>query len=153
MEIDSQLLKKAINYLSYRSRSEKEIRDYLEKKSTSIEEIEAVISKLNQMGLIDDDDFIDQMISSYAKKHWGSKKIYFNLLNKGIDKSSAQDKLKQIPRELWQDYAIAFCQKKRSKWTTLEGYKKSQKLYQILYSRGYESNVIKPTIDAILHQE
>ncbi|MBN1920354.1 MAG: RecX family transcriptional regulator [Anaerolineae bacterium] len=48
---------KALNYLSYRPRSEAEVRRYLEEREFSFQSIDEVIERLCQVGLIDDNAF------------------------------------------------------------------------------------------------
>jgi len=48
---------KALNYLSYRPRSEAEVRRYLEEREFSPQTVDEVIERLCQVGLIDDDAF------------------------------------------------------------------------------------------------
>lgn len=147
------LLNKVLNYLSFRSRSKSEIVQYLEKKKASQSEIKEVVERLEELDLINDKGFASELIRSQIRKGNGPKKIYFNLLSKGVEKDVIQERLQIIEEEEWVSSATEILIKKKFKWENLEGFKQKQKIYSILQYRGHNSQTIKAVIDALPDQE
>ncbi|MFC1653550.1 regulatory protein RecX [Patescibacteria group bacterium] len=152
-DVNEKLFNKVLNYLSYRSRTKKELVDYLSKKKATDEESENIITRLDELGFIDDGDFVDQFISSRMKKGKGPKKIYFDLLNKGVEKDTINKKLSKIDDNQWLESALSVIKKKERLWGKLSHFKQKQKIYQLLYSWGYTNPTNKAVIDALAHQE
>lgn len=80
---------KAFNLLSYRDHSKKELEDKL-KREYSEESAKAVADKMEDLGLIDDENFARR----YAKellysKHYSARKAEYELTLKGIDRETA----------------------------------------------------------------
>jgi len=81
------LLEKVYHFLSFRPRSEKEIRDYLEKQHASDLTIRKVIDKLRKQKLVDDEAFADWWLEqrgSFRPK--GKIALKAELKWKGIDR-------------------------------------------------------------------
>jgi regulatory protein len=150
---ENTLFEKVLNYLSYRARSKQEIITYLNGKHATATEIKEIVAKLNDLNLIDDQKFAFELIHAKVSKGDGPQKIYSNLLNKGIDKEIIKSEINKISDEEWTQAATKKIHNKQRLWDKYQGYKKKQKIYQLLASWGYRSNTIKAVIDAILHQE
>lgn len=148
-----QLVGKVIHFLSFRARSKTEIGQYLAKHTKDQALIQEVVSRVEDLGLVDDQDFSRQLIKSKINKNWGSQKIYFDLLNKGISKADINQALDKITEQDWIDAATRFIQKKYSSWGKLPKKLQSKKIYSILYSRGFKSQTISAAIDAKLSKE
>jgi len=77
----------ALNFLSYRQRSEKEVRDKLKGKKISESNIENVINKLKELKYINDEQFAKMFLESKLfNKPQGKRLIQMKLAGKGIDK-------------------------------------------------------------------
>src|SRR3989344_6757140 len=91
----------SLRFLSYRPRSEKEIIDYLKKKSSSVKTsegqeklIESIIKKLKEYKFIDDVEFAKFWIEQRTKfKHKPIRVIEYELKQKGINKEIIDDVL------------------------------------------------------------
>lgn len=113
----------ALNYLSYRMRSEKEVRQYLRKKEVLDETIEEIIAKLHKEKLLNDLEFAKMFVSDRIKySHKGPRFIQKELLEKGV----LEDK---IERALEQ-YDEATQLKKLNKWLDKQLKKKSKYSYR-----------------------
>lgn len=75
---------KAIQYISYRKRSKKEVEKYLrDKQEIDAEDSRTIIKKLEQQNYINDKDFIGSYIrDAFITSVKGPRKIRFELLNK-----------------------------------------------------------------------
>ncbi|GAF22532.1 regulatory protein RecX [Bacillus sp. JCM 19047] len=75
----------AIHYLSFRMRSEKEIKEYLVKKEREESHIAQAIQRLNAEGLIDDLAFAHAFVRSKVNQSFiGPTKLKQQLLEKGV---------------------------------------------------------------------
>ena len=80
---------KALDLLSRREHSSKEIREKLILRFDDIVIINSVITKLEENNLINDTRFAEAYVSSRKRKGFGPKKITFELLSKGVSESVA----------------------------------------------------------------
>ena len=82
---------KALDLLSRREHSKKEISDKLLIRFDDKEIIDSVIDKLNSNNLINDYRFAELYVMSRKRKGFGPKKIAFELLGKGINESVSKE--------------------------------------------------------------
>ncbi len=80
---------KALDLLSRREHSSKEIRDKLLLRFDDKIVINSVITKLKENNLINNTRFAEAYVSSRKRKGFGPKKICFELLSKGVSESVA----------------------------------------------------------------
>ena len=78
---------KALDIISRREHSQKEVKLKLQKKFKNSEEIDEVIKKLVANNIINDTRFTEHYINSRKRRGFGSKKISYELLSKGINES------------------------------------------------------------------
>ena len=86
-EESSLIYNKALDILSRREHSAKELIFKLEKKFDSTEEIFLTVSKLKKNNLLNDFRYAEAYVVARKRKGFGPKKIKFELLSKGIDES------------------------------------------------------------------
>ncbi len=87
---------KTRNYLSYRPRSKKEIRDYLQLKGFNKEVIDEVVSDFEQAGLLDDLVFAEMWVKDRSMRNpKGNFIIRQELKNKGISDLDIEKALKE----------------------------------------------------------
>ncbi len=84
---------RALKYLSLRSRSVKEVSDYLLKKGYSLEDANNAIQKLLELKFLNDDNFARSFTEQKQKKGKSRMAIEFELKLKGINKEISQDVL------------------------------------------------------------
>ncbi len=154
-EQGTKLLDLATNFLSFRPRSEKEVRDYLVKKISVRENIkfsqarqsplmEQVVAKLKKYKYLNDLDFAKWfMASRTSSRPKGLALIKLELKRKGIvqeiiDKISASS-----PNE--QNLARRAVEKKVKRWQNLPVMEFKKKFYQYLASRGFDFDTIRET--------
>lgn len=117
-------LDKALNYLSFRPRTEKEIRDYL-----GLDCTEEIIAKLKKLNFINDVDFAQWYTESRSRSRPRSKKLLqLELKRKGIvsDLSNLSDvelatvALSKKKNLKSRDQAIRFLASRGFSWGTIE---------------------------------
>lgn len=150
------LLKKVLNYISYRARSEKEIVYYLKKKLKKNQPeslIEEVVSKLKEFNLLNDTEFAIQWIRSRLTRGKGSMLIKAELFRKGITKDTIEDQLSQIDSSEWKASAATILRKKLTTWKDYPIRIRKEKAFRLLFSRGFPLNIVKTVIDANIDSE
>lgn len=142
---------KALNFISYRIRSKKEVYDKLRKDNVSKEHIDKIISKLEEDGYIDDYRFTKAFFESKTEiNKWSNRKIEYELINKGIDKNII-DKFSFNFKELEFKNAKDLVEKKLPQWENkFEGFKLKNKIYTFLSSRGFDYSIIERVIGELL---
>lgn len=85
---------RALNYLSYRPRSEAEVRRNLRKKDVEDRAIDVVIGRLTQAGLLDDREFARYWVNNRARFNpRGLRGLRFELRRKGVSSQIVDDAL------------------------------------------------------------
>lgn len=142
------ILDKVYRFLSYRPRSEKEIKDYLKKKNVGLKVEEAVLVRLKKLKLVDDQEFARWWIDSRSKgKPKGKIVLQRELWQKGIEREIAQKLLgKQDELTLAQKAAA----KKLKSFKNLPRREFYQKMGAYLVRRGFEWETAKSVIDTLV---
>lgn len=146
---------KVLNYLSYRPRTESEIRRYLADFELSSAAIERIVSRLTELGLIDDAKFIELWVESrVATNPMGWRRLAAELLQKGIDKSLVTVKLSELAKKYdEQQLAINLAMKQMRRYQKLEEQKRIRKLAEYLQRRGFAFDVIRTAVQTALEGE
>ncbi|WP_163971026.1 recombination regulator RecX [Oceanobacillus halotolerans] len=134
----------AINYLSYRMRTKKELYDYLVKKEVDDEHIPKIMDRLEQEHLLDDRQFAEAFVQTRIQtSSKGPLLIKKELIEKGVAASIADNAI--------QSYSYETQLAKAEKWVTkkLNHRKKDsfqnqiQKLQTTLMQKGFSQDVMK----------
>ena len=142
----------ALRFLSYRPRTEQEVRDKLREKEFGDAEIAKTLQELAASGLIDDGGFARMYIrNALAVRPSGRILLIRKLLALGvtrpiIDEAIAETMSEDVQRETALKTAEQFLRKARSHETSRDPRKLRQKLASLLLRRGYPWN----TVDAVL---
>lgn len=129
----------ALSLLARREYSSGEIRQKLRGRVNS-EMAEAVIAKLKAENSLSDERFVEMMVRHYAEGGYGPKRIALELLKRGIDKSVAQDALRQLDTDWVQKASEVLERKYRSYETKLQP-NEQQKVFAFLVRRGFAESV------------
>ncbi len=146
----------AVNFLSYRPRSEKEVNDKLLQKNAPLEIIEKIISKLKQQRFLNDEQFARDWVRSRTTYRLKSKWIIkMELQKKGIDPEIIEKTLSQKGDEEFSDnqQVKKLIEKRLSRYKGLPRDKLYQKLGGFLARRGFGWDIIRKSIDDILKSE
>lgn len=162
------LYNKALRFLSFRPRSEKEVRDNLAKKSRKSKKkteevdntaIDQVISKLKEQNFVNDEEFTRWWIEQRTKfKSKGMRLIKMELKQKGIADEIIQFQISnsnppaggQIANE--KDRAKIVLKKALRKYHGLSKHELYQKLGSYLARRGFDFDTIKDAVDDVLKE-
>jgi regulatory protein len=153
------LMRAAYRFISYRSRSEKELRDFLEKKLKTWNvagqaSVEKTIERLRDLGYVDDKKFalwwIEQrsafrpkgarVLKFELQKKGVSREVIETCLLAGVDDQSSFDELASAKKAIHKKIVI---------WGQLPIIEQKKKMYTFLAQRGFSSEVITRIIDEI----
>lgn len=138
-----------LRFLSYRPRSEKEVRDKLKEKKADSKIIENIVNKLKEYNFINDSEFAKRWIESRLKfKPRSLRLIKIELKQKGIDKKLIDD----LKLEAESDFESAkkLVAKKIRRLKDLSKQEIYEKLGRFLSSKGFNWDTIKKAIDDVL---
>lgn len=156
MELFEKYHNYSLKYLSYRPRSEKELRDSLIRKKAPQDIIEKIISSLKELRFINDDEFARWWVEQRSTYKPRSKYVIgLELRQKGISKDLIAKYLTEEKETAVDDLeqAIKFAQKKMRLYKNLEKQELYQKLGGALARKGFSWDVIKRAIDLTFSQE
>ena len=149
MEDFEKFYNKALEFLSYRQRSEKEVRDKLKTKNVEPEIIDKIIAKLKEKKFINDQEFARMFSESRLRfKPRSMRLIKLELKQKGIDSETVDDL--QLTNDNDLESAKKLVEKRIERLKTLPKQEIYQKLGRYLASKGFNWDTIKKAIDEIL---
>ena len=141
---------RALNFLSYRSRSENEIRQNLQKHKIEEEIIPEVLSRLREDRLVNDRDFANQWVENRNKFHpRGKHALRTELIKKGISNLIIEEILQDINEE---ELALKFARGKISRLIALEKQEYQKKMYGYLSRRGFDYSLSREVTDQIWNE-
>ena len=154
MDYFEKFLNKALRFLSFRPRSEKEIRDNLHKKKTPLEIIERIVKSLKDNKFLNDEEFAKWFIDQRLRFRPKSLRIIkLELKSKGIGKETIEqtfDNLQLTFDSLDLDSAKKLVERKIDKYKGMPKQIVYQKLGAFLARRGFDWETIKKSIDDAL---
>lgn len=141
------LLQRVYKLLSIRPRSEKEIRDYLERKKA--QKPDEIIEKLKEQDLVNDERFAREWVEARKKKK-GKIAIKLELSQKGISKEIIEEVLSLVINE--EPVAKDILEKKIRHWKNLSNLEFRRKAIDFLMRRGFEYEVAKQVVENFLQK-
>jgi len=139
---------KALNYLSYRTRSKKEIKNYLYKKNFKEEIIYNIINDFENSGLIDDKTFAEMWVKDRSKRNpKGNLILRKELVEKGISEEIINSVLKNINEK---ENAKRAASKAIKKYHTKNNFE--EKILSYLSRRGFSYYLSKEVTCEIIEE-
>ncbi|HET8840307.1 MAG TPA: RecX family transcriptional regulator [Ktedonobacteraceae bacterium] len=146
-ETRQQAVERAINYLSFRPRSQEEVRRYLRKKETPPEIIDAVLARLNQLDYLDDKAFASFWVENREQFNpRGSRALRNELRLKGVDREIVEE---TVSDEQDAELALRAARKKAQLLARSPGVdyaKFRSRLGGFLQRRGFSYEVVSRTV-------
>lgn len=146
---------KVLNFLSFRPRSEKEVKDYLFKKKVDEEEAGAVIKELKEKGYLNDEEFARWWIEQRQTFRPKARRVLvIELRQKGIAQDLIVKSLNDyINKDTEFEMALKLAKKKAGTLEKLPPDEFRQKLGNYLVRRGFEWEIVKHAIDLVIKKE
>lgn len=146
MKFYDKLLRYSLNALGRRALTESEMREKLLKRAKKLkggeEEIPKVLSRLDELELIDDEQYVRNFIRTHCSLNPSGKiAIYRKLRFKGIDKDMFDDVWEEVlPDEgkLLDEACENFVRKKGA----IDSQKQKERLMRYLAARGFRGDMI-----------
>jgi regulatory protein len=140
----------ALRFLSFRRRTEKEIKDKLRKKGFDDKSIGRTIDKLKEYDLINDTEFAAAWVMErLAYKPRGKRLLAQELWKKGIRK----DIIDQVTEELCRDEeksATELLEKIKGRYKNLEPKVARRRMYGLLLRRGFSYEAAKSVLAPLI---
>lgn len=143
-------LQQAMLFLSYRARSESEIRKNLQKHEISEAVIEQTLEKLRNEGFANDGQFARAWVENRSAFRPRSRRMLaLELRQKGLDDESMRTALQSVD-----DEALAYeaAQKRAARYKNLEWKDFRKKLSNFLARRGFSYSVTAPVVARIWNE-
>ena len=139
------MLDRAYNYLSYRPRSSKEVKDYLAKKGCDQPTISKIIAALQDQKLLDDKNFAEIWVSERRQFQLKSRRqLEYELRQKGIEKDVIDASLSEISND--DTSTIKELVERKS---LINKYGSREKLIKYLGSKGFSYNDIRAALEQL----
>lgn len=133
----------ALRYLGYRARSQREMRDYLVRKSYEPEVVDHIITRLTDYGFLNDAAFADSWIASrLALRPRSRRMLEQELLQKGLDRETIATALAALGHEGQEQMLTELIERKRRQLR----YQDVDKLMQYLARQGFGYDQIKKAL-------
>ncbi len=148
-DVDAQEVanQRALNFISYRPRSEAEVRKNLKKHDTPEEVITEVLARLRQNGLVDDAQFAQTWVENRSTfRPRGRRALIMELRQKGIGDEAIDEVLRDLDED---NLAYQAALKQSRKYKGLEWMAFRQKMGAFLARRGFNYGVAKPVIEQV----
>lgn len=146
-DIQESAYQKALNYLSYRERSEAEVRKHLAGKGISDDVLERVLARLQNAGLVDDERFARSWVENRSEYRPRSRRaLVYELNKKGVSEAAISSAVDEIDEE---ELAYQAAQKKARRYSQLEWPVFRQKMHSYLAGRGFIYEVSSPVVARI----
>lgn len=149
-EEENKTLEYCLNRLSYRQRSEKELRISMQRKGYTDENIESAIDYCKKHGYIDDLKFAQSFVNDKINiNKYGPERIKYDLILKGISRDII-DEVLVVDRDEQLDMARRLTQKKISSYKNDNSRDIYRKLSGFLQRKGFTYDVISRVVREVL---
>ena len=149
-DLQAKAYNKALDYLSYQLRTEKEISTYLKKLATPADDIADIIAKLHELNLLDDLAYAKSYVRTSANTtDKGPFVITQKLKQKGVSQALITEALTEFSLEQQVQNAVKIAQKFVAKNSSISFQALKTKLQQRLATKGFSSEVISLVMDEL----
>ena len=131
-------MNRALTFLGYRARSEREVRDRLRRYGYGGQTVESVVERLEDLGYLDDEQFARLVAREKARKY-GPKRVLAELRKSGVGTETAQDAVDEEfagRSELQEAYSAA-----ERRYNRGGSEAEARRVYGFLMRRGYSAEV------------
>jgi regulatory protein len=141
---------RALSFLSYRPRSESEVRSSLRRKRVDAETIDSVIDRLIRAGLLDDAEFARYWVDNRIQfRPRGARALRHELRAKGVPQAVIGEALESYDEEA---AARKAARAGASRMAHLETDDFRRRLSSYLARRGFHYGVVKPLVQEMLER-
>ncbi|MEW6410611.1 MAG: regulatory protein RecX [Nitrospirota bacterium] len=140
----------ALRLLSYRDRSRKELFSRLTKKGFPDDVVETIMARLQELGLINDENLARSMVSLCQRRLAGKECIWTELIKRGIDRELGMEVIREFYREdVEEENAMTLAQKRMRILTNTPPDITKRRVADYLRRRGYSFDIIHRTLNKL----
>lgn len=151
MKKPSKPIEYALNLLSQRAYSQKRLTEKLVFREVEPDEINKVIGKLKELGYINDLNYAKDYVESAQNiKLSGHRKIYWQLIKKGISREIAEQAIAEAYENDKEEEAVGEIIKKYAR--NIPKDKLYERLMRRLIARGYDYDLVKREVASYLKE-
>ncbi|SFE30988.1 regulatory protein [Lentibacillus persicus] len=144
----------AINFLSYRMRTKKEIRDYLVEKEVDEAHISKIMEKLAAERLIDDHEFARSFVRTRINtSSKGPNMVKQELLQKGVEEAFIIEALEMYSFDIQFEKALKLAEKKLNANSKKSFRQQIQQMQGTLMQKGYSGDLVKEVTSELANQK
>ena len=131
-------MNRALGFLGYRARSEREVRDRLRRYGYGDQTVDSVIERLEELGYLDDGEFACLVAREKSRKY-GPRRVLGELRKSGLDTGTAQGAVEEefAGRSELQE-AFSAAERRYNKGGSVA---EARRVYGFLMRRGYSAEV------------
>lgn len=149
-----QALQKLRQYCAYQERSHYEVQQKLYELGIRKADHDEIIATLIEEDYLNEERFAIQYVGGkFRMKDWGRKKIYYALKEKKVSEYSIKKALMQIDEEAYQETLKELAEKKYESLKEEQHLVRKRKTIDYLLQKGYESDLVTGTVNAIAKKE
>lgn len=138
---------KALDYLSRRPYSEKELAKKLREKDFPDEAIEGVIARLRELSLLNDEHYAEILAEQlYNNKHYGTRRILQELALRGVSREIAQNAVEALDKDDVNSIILLLERKFHDK---IKDEKGKQRTINTLLRYGYSFSDVKQALNSV----
>ena len=143
----------ALNYIEVKMRNRKELYTYLNNKGFDKSLINETISKIDKLGLLNEDAYIKAYINDKVNLTLdGPYKIRKGLLDLDFKEKDIDSYLNTFDNDIWKNKLEKLVNKKKSVMKNKSYYMFIQKMKNDLYNMGYDSEMIDSFLENVKYE-
>ena len=146
---DTAMYDRALNLLSFRARSSRELQRRLTEKGGSRERADRVIQRLRDAGLVNDADFARQLTRSKLAGGASRRRVQQELFKRGVSRDVADEAVAEVAEDEGMTDADSIERVARKKWRTLgdvDDATRRRRLFAFLARRGFDSSDVSRVV-------
>ncbi|NLL42248.1 MAG: regulatory protein RecX [Firmicutes bacterium] len=141
----------ALRLLTFRDRSEKELKERLERRFSQ-DEAEEALAYVKKLGYVDDLRFAENYVQYRNRvRPTGNYLLRFELRNKGIEDSYIDQVLN--PPEVEYELALSLARQRLGRLEKVEALARAGKLYGLLQRRGFPAHLARRAVGELLDSD
>jgi len=143
------VLDTAFRVLTRRGHSRSELETKLLKKEYPMELVLSVLDECERLGFVNDIEFARQYCEELKFRKYGERKIQMYMMKKGLDRDLIESTIEEFDSvdEQLERATEALVKKLKSLAREKDPWKKREKAYRFLVSRGFSGAVVSKVID------
>lgn len=145
----------AVAYVSRRSRTSKELAQWIERKGYPVQVAQDVVARLQSLGYVDDATYACRFAEARASRGYGARRIVQELAQKGISLELAHDALEGVLDDESEFESVRQLARRRSDrlQNVSDLRKRKKKVFDYLIRRGFSPEIVRNAIEGIVARE